>query len=231
MKVTVLYCLMELTSLWFWSHTALACVLDHASSLSKLVASSWSVKKRGELIYNKYFFLVCPWLKRNLSYDQIWPFHVSYKNLFSASISKDLSFLFDCATCYESCSEFFFNIDLLCHVNQNALNSNLFNRDIELLALFVACLCHDIDHRGTTNSFQVSSVGISSKPVQTKCFWFVSVYFSFLFFRSVRTGFDSCCLVQLEGISFGGMSGETQLLKLMKNREFICFYLPYLPED
>ncbi|KAK2563485.1 cGMP-dependent 3' [Acropora cervicornis] len=30
-------------------------------------------------------------------------------------------------------------------------------RDIELLALFVACLCHDIDHRGTTNSFQVSS--------------------------------------------------------------------------
>lgn len=30
-------------------------------------------------------------------------------------------------------------------------------RDIEMLALFVACLCHDIDHRGTTNSFQVSS--------------------------------------------------------------------------
>lgn len=28
-----------------------------------------------------------------------------------------------------------------------------------MLALFVACLCHDIDHRGTTNSFQVSSVG------------------------------------------------------------------------
>ena len=27
-----------------------------------------------------------------------------------------------------------------------------------MLALFVACLCHDIDHRGTTNSFQVSSV-------------------------------------------------------------------------
>ena len=126
---------------------------------------------------------------------------------------------------------FFFNLDFLCHVNQNALNSNLFNRDIELLALFVACLCHDIDHRGTTNSFQVSSVGISSKPVLTKCFWFVSVYFSFLFFRSVRTGFDSCCLVQLEGISFGGMSCETQLLKPMKNREFICFYLPYLPED
>ena len=31
-----------------------------------------------------------------------------------------------------------------------------------MLALFVACLCHDIDHRGTTNSFQVSSVGRQS---------------------------------------------------------------------
>ena len=26
-----------------------------------------------------------------------------------------------------------------------------------MLALFVACLCHDIDHRGTNNSFQVRS--------------------------------------------------------------------------
>ena len=32
------------------------------------------------------------------------------------------------------------------------------DRDIEMLALFVSCLCHDLDHRGTTNSFQVSSV-------------------------------------------------------------------------
>lgn len=29
--------------------------------------------------------------------------------------------------------------------------------DLECLSLFVACLCHDIDHRGTTNSFQVQS--------------------------------------------------------------------------
>ncbi|XP_076446351.1 cGMP-dependent 3',5'-cyclic phosphodiesterase-like [Babylonia areolata] len=32
--------------------------------------------------------------------------------------------------------------------------------DIELLALFVSCLCHDIDHRGTTNSFQVKSQSV-----------------------------------------------------------------------
>ena len=30
--------------------------------------------------------------------------------------------------------------------------------DLEVLALFVSCLCHDIDHRGTNNAFQVSSV-------------------------------------------------------------------------
>uniref|UniRef100_A0A5S6Q3D5 Phosphodiesterase n=1 Tax=Trichuris muris TaxID=70415 RepID=A0A5S6Q3D5_TRIMR len=29
--------------------------------------------------------------------------------------------------------------------------------DIDCLCLLVACLCHDIDHRGTTNSFQVQS--------------------------------------------------------------------------
>eukprot|EP00731_Ephydatia_muelleri_P031041 Em0022g555a len=29
--------------------------------------------------------------------------------------------------------------------------------DLEVLALFVSCLCHDIDHRGTNNAFQVCS--------------------------------------------------------------------------
>ena len=27
--------------------------------------------------------------------------------------------------------------------------------ELEALALFVACLCHDLDHRGTNNTFQV----------------------------------------------------------------------------
>lgn len=35
---------------------------------------------------------------------------------------------------------------------QKALN------ELERLSLFVACLCHDIDHRGTTNAFQLQSV-------------------------------------------------------------------------
>lgn len=33
-----------------------------------------------------------------------------------------------------------------------------FHRDIEMFALFVSCLCHDLDHRGTNNSFQIISV-------------------------------------------------------------------------
>ncbi len=32
--------------------------------------------------------------------------------------------------------------------------------DIEWLSLFLSCLCHDIDHRGTNNAFQVSSVSL-----------------------------------------------------------------------
>ncbi|XP_041357015.1 cGMP-dependent 3',5'-cyclic phosphodiesterase-like isoform X2 [Gigantopelta aegis] len=31
---------------------------------------------------------------------------------------------------------------------------------IEMFALFVSCMCHDIDHRGTTNSFQVQSQSV-----------------------------------------------------------------------
>ncbi|KAH0625301.1 hypothetical protein JD844_033793 [Phrynosoma platyrhinos] len=30
-------------------------------------------------------------------------------------------------------------------------------RDIEIFALFISCMCHDLDHRGTNNSFQVAS--------------------------------------------------------------------------
>ncbi|XP_060579444.1 cGMP-dependent 3',5'-cyclic phosphodiesterase-like [Ruditapes philippinarum] len=32
--------------------------------------------------------------------------------------------------------------------------------DIELFSLFVSCLCHDIDHRGTNNSFQTASKSV-----------------------------------------------------------------------
>lgn len=43
-------------------------------------------------------------------------------------------------------------------------NFNLIERgymsDIEALALIVSCMCHDIDHRGTTNSFQLQSDSI-----------------------------------------------------------------------
>ncbi|KOB74524.1 Uncharacterized protein OBRU01_07836, partial [Operophtera brumata] len=32
-----------------------------------------------------------------------------------------------------------------------------FMSDLEILGLLVACLCHDLDHRGTTNSFQTKT--------------------------------------------------------------------------
>ncbi|XP_052828434.1 cGMP-dependent 3',5'-cyclic phosphodiesterase isoform X2 [Octopus bimaculoides] len=32
--------------------------------------------------------------------------------------------------------------------------------ELEIFALFVSCLCHDIDHRGTNNSFQVASQSV-----------------------------------------------------------------------
>lgn len=32
--------------------------------------------------------------------------------------------------------------------------------DLEMFALLVACLCHDLDHRGTNNAFQIKYVEI-----------------------------------------------------------------------
>lgn len=38
--------------------------------------------------------------------------------------------------------------------DQQADLSNFFT-DLEKLALFIGCLCHDLDHRGTNNQFQI----------------------------------------------------------------------------
>ncbi|GIY90149.1 cGMP-dependent 3',5'-cyclic phosphodiesterase [Caerostris darwini] len=43
----------------------------------------------------------------------------------------------------------------LMHKNVNLMGNYLY--ELECLALFVACLCHDLDHRGTNNNFQVAS--------------------------------------------------------------------------
>ncbi|XP_035829015.1 cGMP-dependent 3',5'-cyclic phosphodiesterase [Aplysia californica] len=47
-----------------------------------------------------------------------------------------------------------------CYLLIKNLQLHNYLEDIELLALFVSCLCHDIDHRGTTNSFQVQSQSV-----------------------------------------------------------------------
>lgn len=42
----------------------------------------------------------------------------------------------------------------------HSLQSLLFFRfmsDLEILGLLVACLCHDLDHRGTNNAFQMKT--------------------------------------------------------------------------
>lgn len=36
-------------------------------------------------------------------------------------------------------------------------NMERFMSDLEILGLLVACLCHDLDHRGTNNAFQTKT--------------------------------------------------------------------------
>ncbi|RUS89470.1 hypothetical protein EGW08_002767 [Elysia chlorotica] len=53
-----------------------------------------------------------------------------------------------------------FAVTHFCYLLIKNLHLHNYLEDIELLALFVSCLCHDIDHRGTTNSFQVQSQSV-----------------------------------------------------------------------
>lgn len=50
-----------------------------------------------------------------------------------------------------------FAVAHFCYLLLKLLPLNKYLTDLERLSLLVACLCHDIDHRGTTNSFQVQS--------------------------------------------------------------------------
>ena len=51
-----------------------------------------------------------------------------------------------------------FSVAHFCYTLYKNCNGLCLLSELELLALFVSCLCHDIDHRGTNNAFQVSSV-------------------------------------------------------------------------
>uniref|UniRef100_A0AAR2LYI4 Phosphodiesterase n=1 Tax=Pygocentrus nattereri TaxID=42514 RepID=A0AAR2LYI4_PYGNA len=51
-----------------------------------------------------------------------------------------------------------FSVSHFCYLLYKNLELSNYLEDIEILALFVSCMCHDLDHRGTNNSFQVASV-------------------------------------------------------------------------
>ncbi|KAF0030563.1 hypothetical protein F2P81_017294 [Scophthalmus maximus] len=50
-----------------------------------------------------------------------------------------------------------FSVSHFCYLLYKNLGLSNYLEDIEILALFVSCMCHDLDHRGTNNSFQVAS--------------------------------------------------------------------------
>ncbi|XP_058269463.1 cGMP-dependent 3',5'-cyclic phosphodiesterase isoform X2 [Hemibagrus wyckioides] len=53
-----------------------------------------------------------------------------------------------------------FSVSHFCYLLYKNLELNNYLEDIEILALFVSCMCHDLDHRGTNNSFQVASKSV-----------------------------------------------------------------------
>ncbi|XP_030236370.1 cGMP-dependent 3',5'-cyclic phosphodiesterase isoform X1 [Gadus morhua] len=53
-----------------------------------------------------------------------------------------------------------FSVSHFCYLLYKNLGLANYLEDIEIFALFVSCMCHDLDHRGTTNSFQVASQSV-----------------------------------------------------------------------
>ncbi|KAM9852776.1 cGMP-dependent 3',5'-cyclic phosphodiesterase [Aulostomus maculatus] len=53
-----------------------------------------------------------------------------------------------------------FSVSHFCYLLYKNLGLSNYLEDIEILALFVSCMCHDLDHRGTNNSFQVASQSV-----------------------------------------------------------------------
>ncbi|XP_069003916.1 cGMP-dependent 3',5'-cyclic phosphodiesterase isoform X1 [Embiotoca jacksoni] len=53
-----------------------------------------------------------------------------------------------------------FSVSHFCYLLYKNLRLSNYLQDIEILALFVSCMCHDLDHRGTNNSFQVDSQSV-----------------------------------------------------------------------
>uniref|UniRef100_A0A8C9UV59 Phosphodiesterase n=1 Tax=Spermophilus dauricus TaxID=99837 RepID=A0A8C9UV59_SPEDA len=51
-----------------------------------------------------------------------------------------------------------FSVSHFCYLLYKNLELTNYLEDIEIFALFISCMCHDLDHRGTNNSFQVASV-------------------------------------------------------------------------
>ncbi|KAL0994287.1 hypothetical protein UPYG_G00120250 [Umbra pygmaea] len=50
-----------------------------------------------------------------------------------------------------------FSVAHFCYLLCKNLELSHYLEEIEIFALFVSCMCHDLDHRGTNNSFQVTS--------------------------------------------------------------------------
>ncbi|XP_064414102.1 cGMP-dependent 3',5'-cyclic phosphodiesterase [Latimeria chalumnae] len=53
-----------------------------------------------------------------------------------------------------------FSVSHFCYLLYKNLELAKYLEDIEIFALFVSCMCHDLDHRGTNNSFQVASQSV-----------------------------------------------------------------------
>lgn len=53
-----------------------------------------------------------------------------------------------------------FSVSHFCYLLNQNLELSKYLEDIEIFALFVSCMCHDLDHRGTNNSFQVDSQSV-----------------------------------------------------------------------
>ncbi|XP_014671701.1 PREDICTED: cGMP-dependent 3',5'-cyclic phosphodiesterase-like [Priapulus caudatus] len=102
-----------------------------------------------------------------------------------------------------------FAVTHFCYLLYKNLPLNDYLTEMEIFALFVACMCHDLDHRGTNNSFQVQSQSILAALYSSEGSVMEQHHFA-----------QAMCIINMQGSNiFGNLSSKEyqQVLDLMRD--------------
>ncbi|XP_076327227.1 dual 3',5'-cyclic-AMP and -GMP phosphodiesterase 11-like isoform X2 [Tachypleus tridentatus] len=131
--------------------------LEEAGKLSTILIPSTQAYRLHELKFNDFSLeeedMCKACIRMFLDLDLIERFHIEYKVLCRWLLSVKKNYR---QVTYHNWRHAFNVVQVMFAILTNTKLLRVLG-EIETLALIVACLCHDLDHRGTNNSFQIKS--------------------------------------------------------------------------